>query len=124
MLSELKKRKIKIGLVSNCFSEEAQVIRESILIQYFDAPYMSYEQGVQKPDQVIFRRCMEGLEVQPQECLYVGDGGSQELEVAEKIGMKSLQATWYLKEGTLQPVGKKQNFIHLETPYDVLKYIE
>ena len=124
MFSELKKRKIKIGLVSNCFSEEVQAIRESILFQYFDTPYMSYEQGVQKPDQEIFRRCMAELEVQPQECLYVGDGGSRELEVAEEIGMKSLRATWYLKEGTLQPVGKKQNFIHLETPCDVLKYIE
>jgi putative hydrolase of the HAD superfamily len=50
MLSELKKRKIKIGLISNCFSEEAMVIRESILFPFFDAIYMSYEQGIQKPD--------------------------------------------------------------------------
>ena len=123
MLSELKKQNIKIGLISNCFSEEAMVIRESILFPFFDAVYLSYEQGVQKPDKEIFRRCMSKLCVQPQECIYVGDGGSYELEAAEEIGMKALQATWYLKEGTTQPAKRKQNFLHLDTPCDVLKFV-
>lgn len=123
MLSELKKRKIKVGLISNCFSEEAMVIRESILFPYFDAAYMSYEQGVQKPDKEIYRRCMAELDVVPQECIYIGDGGSYELETAEEIGMTALQATWYLKEGTTQPAKRKKNFLHLETPCEVFKYI-
>ena len=123
MLCELKKRKIKVGLISNCFSEEAMVIRESILFPYFDAAYMSYEQGVQKPDKEIYRRCMAELDVVPQECIYIGDGGSYELETAEEIGMTALQATWYLKEGTTQPAKRKKNFLHLETPCEVFKYI-
>lgn len=123
LLSELKKRKVKIGLISNCFSEEAMVIRESILFPYFDAAYLSYEQGIQKPDREIFRRCLNELGVPPQECIYVGDGGSFELEAAEEMNLTAFQATWYLKEGTAQPVKKKPNFLHLDTPYDVLKYI-
>lgn len=123
MLSELKSRKIKVGLISNCFSEEAMVIRESILFPYFDAAYMSYEQGVQKPDKEIFRRCLSALDVSAQECLYIGDGGSWELETAEEIGMKALQATWYLKEGTMQPAKRKPGFLHLESPLKVLDYI-
>jgi len=124
MLSELKRRKIKVGLISNCFSEEVMVIRESILFPFFDAIYMSYEQGIKKPDKEIFKRCMNELSVLPQECLYIGDGGSYELETAEEIKMKALQATWYLKEGTTQPAKKNDNFQHLYTPYDVFNYIQ
>ena len=36
MLDCLKKLGIKIGLISNCFSEEAIVIRESVLFPYFE----------------------------------------------------------------------------------------
>lgn len=38
--------------------EEANVIRKSVLFPYFDAVCLSYEQGVQKPDVEIFKRCM------------------------------------------------------------------
>ena len=123
MLSELKKRGIKIGLISNCFSEEAVVIRESILFPFFDAAYLSYEQGIQKPDPEIFGRCMRGLNVQPEECLYVGHGGSQELETAREMKMKALQAAWYFQEGTAYPQKRKGSFPSLETPLDVLNHL-
>lgn len=123
MLTELKKRKILIGLISNTFSEEEIVIRESVLFPYFDAIYLSSEQGVCKPDEEIFNRCMKALSVKAEECIYVGDGGSCELETAQKIGMKALQAVWYLKEGTLQPTGRKNNFINIESPLNVLQYL-
>lgn len=123
MLSGLKQENIKIGLISNCFSEEAEAIRQSVLFPFFDAAYLSYEQGIQKPDEEIYRRCMTGLDVLPEECIYVGDGGSHELEAAEQIGMKALQATWYLKEGTTQPVKRLPDFLQLERPMEVLAYI-
>lgn len=123
MLSGLKQENIKIGLISNCFSEEAEAIRQSVLFPFFDAAYLSYEQGIQKPDEEIYRRCMTGLDVLPEECIYIGDGGSHELEAAEQIGMKALQATWYLKEGTTQPVKRLSDFLQLERPMEVLAYI-
>ena len=123
MLEALKRNNIKIGLISNCFSEEAKLIRESNLYPFFDAAMLSYEQGVKKPDEEIYRRCMEELGVTPEECLYVGDGGSLELETADKLGMKAVQAVWYLKEGTNQPVGRKEEFEQVERPLDIIKYI-
>lgn len=123
MLSALKKRKIKIGLISNCFSEEALAIRESMLFPFFDAVFLSYEQGIQKPDKDIFRRCLSALAVPPQECLYIGDGGSFELETAKDIGMTVFQAAWYLKEGTAQPSKRKPDFSQFGTPCEVLTYI-
>ncbi|MBQ6844290.1 MAG: HAD family hydrolase [Agathobacter sp.] len=124
MLQSLKNQGVKIGLISNCFSEEAKVIRESELFPYFDAVYLSNEQGICKPDKEIYHRCMEGLSVQPQECVYVGDGGSRELETAQELGMRAVQATWYLKEGTSQPVGRKLEFEEAKCPMDVVKMVE
>lgn len=123
LLSKLKEEGFLIGLISNCFSEEADVIRRSVLFPYFDGVYLSYEQGVQKPDEEIFRRCMQGLAVEAEECLYVGDGGSQELEAAAKLGMKAVQAAWYLQEGSTQPTERKRDFLQMEAPLDVLHYL-
>ena len=123
MLETLKRNNVKIGLISNCFSEEAKLIRESNLYPFFDVAMLSYEQGVKKPDAEIYRRCMQELGVTSEECLYVGDGGSLELEVADKLGMKAVQAVWYLKEGTNQPVGRKEEFEQVERPLDIIKYI-
>lgn len=123
MLDILKEKKILIGLISNCFSEEVMVIKNSVLYPYFDAPCLSYEEGMQKPDREIFQRCLDKLNVLANECLYVGDGGSYELESAEKTGMKAVQATWYLKENTAQPAKRKVEFEQLRTPFDILNFI-
>lgn len=123
MLSELKEKGLLIGLISNCFSEEAEVIRRSELFPYFDVVCLSYEQGVQKPDEEIFRICINSLGVKAEECLYIGDGGSKELEAARELGMKAVQAAWYLQEGTLQPTGRKVDFEQMEKPLDVLDYL-
>lgn len=124
MFSELKERGILVGLISNCYFEEAEVIRESEIFPYFDAVFLSCEQGIWKPDEEIFERCMREISVKPEECLYVGDGGSYELETAKKLGMTAAQAVWYLKEGTTQPSGRKPDFFQIEKPLDVLGYLE
>lgn len=124
MFSMLKKKGLLIGLISNCFSEEADVIRRSELFPWFDAVYLSYEQGIQKPDEEIFHRCMDGLSVKAEECIYVGDGGSNELETARKLGMKAVQAAWYLQEGTTQPSKRKHDFLQVEKPLDVMRIFD
>lgn len=123
LLCSLKEKGIMIGLISNCFSEESYVIQKSALFPYFDAVYLSYEQGIQKPDAEIYKRCMNKLMVKADECLYVGDGGSFELEAARELGMNAVQAVWYLQDGTNQPSGRKENFKQIEKPLDVLNYI-
>ena len=122
MLEALKEKEIRIGLISNCFSEEAEVIRRSSLFPYFDKICLSFEEKIQKPDEEIYRRCMDRLEVKPKECIYIGDGGSQELETARKLGMKTFQAMWYLNERE-PDLNRKKEFEQMEAPLDVLKYI-
>ena len=95
VLDAIRKQGIRIGLITNCYFEERDVIRESVLFPYFDAVCMSCELGIMKPDPAIFRRCMDALGVEPEQCLYVGDGGSRELEAARSLGMHPVQAVWY-----------------------------
>lgn len=122
MLQTLKEKQIKIGLISNCYSEEAVLIRESQLFSYFDQACLSYELGMKKPDPGIFLKCMEGLGVRAGECLYIGDGGSHELEAADIMGMTALQARWYIKEVPELDI-RKEKFEQLETPIAVLEKI-
>lgn len=120
MLRALMARGVKIGLITNCFLEEAEYIQQSELYPFFHTAMLSCVEGLAKPDEAIFHRCTAGLGVAPHECLYVGDGGSRELETAQGLGMQAAQAVWYLKEGTLQPKGRMPEFTQLETPMDVL----
>lgn len=118
LLRELKGKGYKIGLISNCFSEEAEAIRASVLAPFFDVMMLSCEQGVQKPEREIFERCLAELSVAPEDCLYVGDGGSFELEAAREFGMKPLQAGWFVKNH--QENWKKEGFETAEDPAEVL----
>lgn len=123
MLAKLKEKGILIGLISNCYSEEVEAIRNSDLFPYFDAVFLSYEQGVWKPDEEIFTRCMKKLSINAEECLYIGDGGSYELETARKLGMTALQAVWYFKDEFSHLAERYEDFVQLQTPMEVLKYI-
>jgi putative hydrolase of the HAD superfamily len=54
--------------------------------------------------------------------LYIGDGGSHELEAADIMGMTALQARWYIKEVPELDI-RKEEFEQLETPRAVLEKI-
>lgn len=95
MLDGLKSRKIKIGLITNTFSDERDFIRQSKLFPYFDQALISFEQGICKPSQELYRKMTEALSLLPDECLYVGDGGSRELQGAKEAGMHPVQCTWF-----------------------------
>ena len=124
MFQALKEQNIKIGLITNCYFEERDIIKNSVLSRYFDVMCMSCELGMKKPDTAIFERCLKDLGLEAQECLYVGDGGSRELETAQAVGMHPLQAAWYLKDGTRQPAKRKAEFAQAESPMDVLEEIK
>ena len=124
LFSVLKEMDIKIGLITNCYLEESDVIKNSVFWDYFDAVCMSCEVRLKKPDIQIFKMCMNELEVEADECLYVGDGGTFELETAYALGMHPIQATWYLKDGVNQPAKRKQEFLQADSPLDIISKIK
>jgi len=103
MLSALRDKGLRLGLVSNCYIEEAAIIRSSKLFPYFDAVFLSCEKAMKKPDAAIFTGCAEALGVKCEECLYIGDGGSNELAAAQSASMHPAQALWYLPESARFP---------------------
>lgn len=123
MLWGLKARGLRLGLVSNCYLEEAQAMRSWPEIGCFDTLMLSCEQGVAKPDAAIFLRAAAALGVAPEECLFVGDGGSSELEAARRLGMQALQATWYMHGVEGHPGKPKEGFPQANAPMDVLGWV-
>lgn len=124
MLKALRENEIKIGLITNCYFEERDAMKENEIFDLFDVTCLSCEEGIAKPDKEIFYLCLERLGLKSEECLYIGDGGSMELETAAAIGMKTAQAVWYLKEDSDQPRQRNSMFVNLESPMDVVTYIK
>ncbi len=126
MLEGLKERGIRIGLITNTFSDERDMIRSSKIFPYFDVPLISYEQGVCKPDQRIYAKMIELLGLRPEEILYVGDGGSKELYAAREAGMHPLQCTWFhsMAYEPHIPCPILEEFDHADTQMDVVAYLD
>jgi putative hydrolase of the HAD superfamily len=86
-LDELRRRRVRVGLVSNCTEDVAIAWPETELAPRFDVAVFSATAGVLKPDRRIYERAYTGLGVEPSECLFVGDGANDELPGARRVGM-------------------------------------
>ncbi|WP_426446481.1 HAD family hydrolase [Paenibacillus sp. S-38] len=120
LLRQLKVRGLRIGLISNCTEEEVTAWGGCGLASYFDTVVFSYETGLAKPDPKIYELGCSRLGVRPEDCLFVGDGGSKELEGAGAAGMTSLQAAWYVPEEIALRV---QGVTRLKKPAQLLEWI-
>lgn len=116
LLEYLRKNNIKIGLISNCTEEEVRYWHESKLAQYFDDIIFSYEVGIAKPDLRIYQLACERLSVSTQESIFVGDGGSSELDGAYNAGLKTYHAIWF-------NTFFESNYKKLELPGEIIKEI-
>jgi putative hydrolase of the HAD superfamily len=126
LLQTLHEKGFKTGLITNTFSDERDMILASPLYPLFDAAMISYEQGLSKPDPEIYRRALQALNVTPEECLYVGDGGSHELQAARSLGMQAVQCTWFHDRAYEPhiPCPLLPDFPHADTREDIIKYLE
>lgn len=57
------------------------------MAQFIETPIFSCEERIKKPSGRIYEIACERLNVKPQECIYVGDGSSEELTGAAAVGM-------------------------------------
>ncbi|MFE9673994.1 HAD family hydrolase [Streptomyces sp. NPDC006259] len=73
VLSTLRERGVRVGVVSNIGWDLRPVFREHGLDAYVDAYVLSYEHGVQKPDPRLFTTACEALGADPRTTLMVGD---------------------------------------------------
>jgi putative hydrolase of the HAD superfamily len=87
VVSSLKSAGYKIGLISNCSTEPPLIWPNTPFAPFFDIALFSSVVGINKPDQRIFQMAVEQLNVEPSKCIYIGDGGDNELAAAAEIGM-------------------------------------
>jgi putative hydrolase of the HAD superfamily len=87
-LAALRSRGVRLAIVSNCAIETAEVWTSSPLHRSVDHIVLSCMSGTEKPDAAIYLGAASALGVAPSECLFVGDGSSDELMGAKRVGMK------------------------------------
>lgn len=81
---------VSMGLITDCTHELVTIWPQLPIAPYFDSLVFSIEQGTKKPDPVLYQLAADELGVEPEACLYVGDGGSNELNGADNVGMTAV----------------------------------
>lgn len=90
-LAELRRRGFKLGILSNCSCQAGAVIHRLGLGDLVDSVTLSFEVGLAKPDEAIYRAAGAALGLEPVECAFVADGAGGELEGAAAVGMLAVK---------------------------------
>lgn len=98
LLEALRGRGLRLALVSNT-STPGRILRPLLevqgLAQRMDAILLSCEVGKRKPHPAIFERALDELGVPPERALFVGDRLDTDVLGAARLGMTTVQATWF-----------------------------
>jgi len=89
-LSKLKEGGLKLALLTNCGCHVPSIWNQTPLASLMDARVFSCEAGIKKPDPKVYVLTCKRLDVQPGDCIFVGDGGNEELDGAEAVGMTAV----------------------------------
>lgn len=116
-LQTIKEMNIKIGLISNCAPEEVEAWSSSDLADLFDDVVFSYKVKLAKPNPEIYLAACKNLGVLPEESIFIGDGGSNELPGASSVGMKAYQATWFQPSEISQKI---KGYAKLKNPSEII----
>jgi putative hydrolase of the HAD superfamily len=90
-LRTLKRRGLATAVVSDCTHELPAFLPQLPVAPLLDAFVYSVEVGRCKPDPLMYLTACRELGVLPEECIYVGDGGSHELTGAAEVGMTAVR---------------------------------
>ncbi|PYI81895.1 MAG: HAD family hydrolase [Verrucomicrobia bacterium] len=89
-LDRLKRRGLKLGVISNWDERLRPLLRELRLAPFFEAIIISCEQGCLKPSPRIFEIASELFAVPPPAVLHVGDNRDEDFAGARSVGMSAL----------------------------------
>ena len=98
MLNEVASSGIRLGLISNTDGSEILDWANSPLVRFFEVTVFSHVVGMVKPDPHIYQHACKILDVAPSECIFIGDGNSDELRGAAQVGMSPFCAAWFLRQ--------------------------
>ncbi|MCA9727137.1 MAG: HAD family hydrolase [Candidatus Eisenbacteria bacterium] len=97
-LQELRRRGLRLALVSNADHGEVAGWSACPLAGLFDAEIFSCHVGMVKPEPEIYFEALKRIDLTADECLFVGDGGSNELVGARTVGLETVMVTGVIEE--------------------------
>jgi putative hydrolase of the HAD superfamily len=95
VLIELRKRGLRLAIVSNWGSRLPVLCEELGISSYFEVVVVSSIVGYEKPHPNIFRYALDQTGLSPEEILYIGDDPYLDYQAARKVGIHSLQLDRY-----------------------------
>lgn len=111
-----------LGLISNADVIEVAPWSECPLAGLFDVEVFSCHVGLVKPEPAIYAKCSDALGVSPSACLFVGDGGSNELLGARQAGMSTAFVSGVMEQRWPERIAERRatSDHHIERIPDVL----
>ena len=98
MLRRLRKAGLKLALLSNADVLDVAAYAGSALGGLFDVEVFSCDAGCAKPEPEIYRACLQALDLGASDCIFVGDGGSDELAGAKAVGLRTVFVSGVIAE--------------------------
>jgi putative hydrolase of the HAD superfamily len=90
-LASLRASGLKLGLITNgSVRMQSRKLRCLALSSAFDTVLISDAEGVSKPDERIFLRALERLDVEPAAAVFVGDNPEVDVAGARGAGMRAI----------------------------------
>lgn len=93
LLTALRKRGIKVAVLSNKIDSASQQLIEYFFSGKTDVVFGEHVGVPRKPDPTSCRMVMQQLGVQPEQVLYVGDSGT-DMQTAKNAGLYAVGVTW------------------------------
>jgi len=125
ILGRVREKGVKIGLISNADIIDIKYWNDSPLSAFFDSVIFSCDVGILKPETEIYQLAMKRLNVKPEESIFIGDGGSNELFGARRAGMKTIFSEYLDCKSKIQKeMIIKYSDYHIESFDDILKYLD
>jgi len=99
-LAQLNQLGLKLALVSNASTSEVSAWHDSPLAQHFQSVAFSCDVGLRKPQTGIYLHALDTMQLSAAECLFVGDGGSDEHLGARAAGLTPVLITRHIHQAT------------------------
>jgi putative hydrolase of the HAD superfamily len=125
-LERIRAMGLKTGLISNAGYDEVEAWAESPLSPLMDVALFSCHAHLMKPEPEIYLLAARTLGVAPEDCLYVGDGGSREHEGARGAGMRTVLMLGLLEESMPEIAARRLRNTDFEarTMGDLVRLVE
>ncbi len=100
LLELIKKKKLKIGILSNGNKEQQiKKLTQLKILHYIDKDlfFVSEEVGLTKPDQAFFLLAQKKAKALPENILFIGDSPHHDIKPAKELGWNTLHIDHFLE---------------------------